>query len=1057
MGLSIYKSSAGSGKTYTLAMEYIKILLQNPLQHPHILAVTFTNKATQEMKGRILAFLTGLSNGTNESLLKQLIKDTGYSSGHIVDNSRKALQEILHNYSDFTVLTIDAFFNRIIKAFAHEMKLPLKMEVQLDIDEALNDAYDRMLLSLDINPELRSYLTEFMGHKLAQDRGWNVEREIKELGKELFKESFNVVFRSLEKVELAKIRELVTELHSEIAAVQQPLEAWGQEAFQILDELNIEISTFKGGKNSFANYFKYLAEFRVDKLELTKTQQEAIGEQEKWHKKNDPNELVILEAFNSGLNRILTDASEFWLEKKSSYWTAVLILKNIHALGLLKNINEQIKAYRDENDKILISDQNRMIGEIIGQSAVPFIYEKTGGQFRHFLLDEFQDTSAMQWINFRPLLENTLSEGGRVLIVGDAKQSIYRWRGGEMQLLLQKVTDDLPYFTNAETVKNLDSNYRSSAEIIDFNNTFFNGIGPWVEDYLESSSPLTELAYVDAEQKHTAITQPGGFLRFEFCEEETIEETVSDAKEVVDHKVLSQVADLIDEGFQFRDLALLVMTNADGNRVAALLNEQEIPVQSSESLWLKNSPLVQLLLSMLKYQQNSDDALTRAQVIVQLHQLALISVPLHETLLLAKHSNKEFLDTLPEPIRKAMRPKGGTVLQTMVKLIDELSIQQLEPDYLQRLLEIIFEYEAKNESHAGEFLEWWYEKEERHSIQAYEDQNAITIITVHKAKGLQFPVVIMPYLTRRVEPKGQQILWIENEAYPALGIDYVPIGFSSKLQQTDLAVHYTKEKEHSLIDSINMIYVAFTRPEKRLYVFGAKGADRQMNISRLIEDNLHWNMNLDPPNENGVWTIGNKAAPTSSPEDPSPFVPEESLVVSSGGQLLLRGRRDHLFEQESPTEYPIQPALVLRDLLMQLEQEEDIETTVERAIFQGDIRKGEKQQWINKVTTILQIPQLLQCMSECIRQHNGQEILAEQTILKPDKIFELEGKLVVVNIHKTPNPSQHDLIKQCVRALSNIEVKPTGTTGQLSLGIDQLSLPVEGYLLYTENAKLESI
>ena len=1057
MGLSIYKSSAGSGKTYTLAMEYIKILLQNPLQHPQILAVTFTNKATQEMKGRILAFLTGLSNGTNETLLNQLMKETGYSADHVADNSKKALQEILHNYSDFTVLTIDAFFNRIIKAFAHEMKLPLKMEVQLDIDEALNEAYDRMLLSLDINPELRNYLTEFMGYKLAQDRGWHVEREIKDLGKELFKESFNVVFRSLEKVELANIKALIAELHSEINAVQQPLQNWGEKAYQILNDLDIEISTFKGGKNSFANYFKYLAEFRVDKLGLTKTQEAAINEREKWHKKNDPDEIVILEAFDRGLNRILAEASEFWLENKSSYWTAVLILKNIHALGLLKSINEQIKAYRDENDKILISDQNRMIGEIISQSAVTFLYEKTGGKFRHFLLDEFQDTSAMQWINFRPLLENTLAEDGRVLIVGDAKQSIYRWRGGEMQLLLQKVTDDLPFFTTEDTVKNLDANYRSSAEIIGFNNTFFSGIGSWVAHHLESESPLTELAYIDANQKETPITEPGGYLRFEFCEADTTGEMKLDAREVVDQKVLTQVADLVDEGFQFRDLAVLVMTNADGNRVAALLNEQEIPVQSSESLWLKNSPVVQLLLSLLTYQQNPDDALIRAQVIVQLHQLELISVPLHPTLLLTKHSNKEFLDSLPETIRKTLRPKGGTVMQTITHLLDELNIRHLEPDYLQRFLEIIFEYETKNESHAGEFLEWWHEKEDRHSIQAHENQDAVTIITVHKAKGLQFPVVIMPYLTRRVEPKNNQILWIENEAYPSLGIDYLPIGFSPKLEQTDLELYYLREREHTLIDVINMVYVAFTRPEKRLYVFGAKGQDRQMNISRLVEDNLYWNPNLQPPDEDGVWTIGKAVGPEPCSEPGHSVVPQESLVVAPNGQLLLRGRRDHLFEQTDTAAYPIQPALILRDLLLQISDDADVEKVVDAAIFQGNLRTHEKRTWINKVEHLIQLPQLSTWMKTCVSQHNGQEILAEQTILKPDKIFQLEDRLIVLNIHKKQNPSQYDPIKQCIRALSDIEVKPSANSGQLTLGMDNINLPVEGYLLYTDTATLESI
>lgn len=1057
MGLSIYKSSAGSGKTYTLAMEYVKILLQNPLQHPQILAVTFTNKATQEMKSRILAFLMDLANDKNPGLRNQIMADTGYAADHVVDNAKKALKEILHNYSDFTILTIDAFFNRIIKAFAHEMKLPLKMEVQLDVDEALNEAYDRMLLSLDINPELRTYFTEFMGYKLAQDRGWHVEREIKDLGKELFKESFNVVFRSLERVELHKVKELLEQLQSEIAEIQKPLQDWGHEALEIIDSLGMDIATFKGGKNSFANYFKYLAEFRIDKLELTATQQAAINEPNKWHKKNDPQETAIIEAFNGGLNRILAESSEFWLEQKSKYWTAVLILKHIHSLGLLKNINEQIKAYRDENDKILISDQNRMISEIISQSAVPFIYEKTGGQFRHFLLDEFQDTSAMQWINFRPLLENTLAEGGRVLIVGDAKQSIYRWRGGEMQLLLQKVTDDLPYFVNDNTLKNLDSNYRSAEEIIGFNNTFFKGVGEWIAHYLEGESQLTELAYIDATQQTTQQTAAGGFLHFEFCEAITDEEAALDAREVVDQKVITQIADLVEEGFDYKDIALLVMTNSDGNRVATLLDDQEIPVQSSESLWLKKSAVVQLILSLLQYQQNPDDALTRAQVVAQMSQLEIISMPIHDMMMHAKRSNYDFVQALPDPIQKAIRPRGGTVLQTVSRLVSDLDLGSWEPEYLQRFLDITFEYENKNESHVGEFLEWWYSREERHSVQAFDEQNAVTIITVHKAKGLQFPVVIMPYLTRRVEPVGQQILWVENEMYPTLGIDYLPIGFTPKLKQTLLEAHYYQEREHAMVDAINMVYVAFTRPEKRLYLFGAKGDDRQMNFSRLIEDNLYWNTLIPSPNEEGVWQIGDPVPPEKAPEPPVITEPINQLTVAPGGQLLLKGKRDHLFEQESDTAPPIKTDLVLRDLLMQIETTDDLDATIERAIFQGHIRNGEKSEWTGKLKKALQIPEYQEWMQSAVHQHTAQEILTEQEVLVPDRIFELKDKLVVVNIHKSPHPTYYDGMKACVKALSRISVVAQEDAGQLSLDISEINLPVEGYLLYTSSQEIERV
>lgn len=1052
MSLSIYKSSAGSGKTYTLAKEYLKLLLQNPLQHSQILAVTFTNKATQEMKERIIKFLIALTKNQDDALLKQLKAETTYSDSHIQQNAKKALQNILHNYGDFSIVTIDSFFNSVIKAFAHELKLPLRMEVQLDTNEVLEDAYDRLMIQLGTDRELAEYITNFMFYKLDHDKGWYVEREIKDLGMQLFKESFDPVFKSLDKIELSNIKKLIEETVKYISRVNNQIKDLGNEWFELLDTYGLEISDFSYGKGGVGNFGTHLLDVNIEKLREPGTRVlGALDDLNKWHKKKDANAQAIQGCASNGLIDIINKALQIWEDEKSKYQISLMLFKNLHALGLLKNINNHIKAYRDENDKILISDQNRFINEIVSQSEIPFLYEKTGAKYRHFLLDEFQDTSTLQWVNFKPLLENALADGGRVLVVGDGKQSIYRWRGGEMTLLLQKIGDDLAFFHNKDTVKNLNENYRSKAEVIAFNNLFFKNIEATAAPLKKlAQSPLAQLAFKDVEQKTTPFTKNGGFVEINFFEKTEDEDgNKINARELVDEKLLATVKDLIAEGYNFGDLACLVFTNTQGARIAELLSAENIPVQSNDSLLLKNAASVQLLISLLKHLQNKNDELIRGEVFLLLWQMGLIDKnDFHTKILSAKSNFSDFYAILSEEMSACLGATSGNLLQQVNHLIAGFNLQEYQPEYLQRFTELVYQFEVNHESNLSDFIEWWKETNHSHCIQTPDSQNAVVITTIHRSKGLQYPVVLLPYAKRSINTKSSEILWLKNETLKEDWLDYVPLNYKSDLEDTPYKKAYEEETELSLVDALNMLYVAFTRPEDRLYIFATHKEMPTPSTASLMRAHLEKDEDLKKYFSDETFSYGEKGAAVTRVKK-SLSTAQTKLAQTDGKRPKLRKPRLCISDIKSGQVLPFQKGVLAHKLLSEINSVAEIPKVLTKAASDGIIEQGELEFWTNKLEEILSIPLLKEWRTDALEQLNEQEILTSTGIFIPDKIFVLPNKIVVLD-YKTgkPKPEHEEQVLEYVSLVSDLDLKPQNKKS------DTL---VEAYLLYTQSMELKKV
>ncbi len=439
----IYKSSAGSGKTYTLVKEYLKIVLLNPDDFRHTLAITFTNKAADEMKTRIMEKLGELAEGKDDALLNTL-KNEGVTTD-IPAQAKKVLQNILHKYSYFSVLTIDSFFHRVIRAFAKELKLHLAYNIEIDSDKALAKITDDLLAEIGSDPALTRYLEDFALSRVEESKDWKIEKEIMRIGNEIFKERF-FEKKSRLKNDVTDNRESMKQFIDTIFKITKSFESemkdCAEKANEIMDRFGLDIMDFHYGRSGVMNYL--LNKIKKGEYEPTSRIYEVYNDPKAWYGKKFYS--PVKEAVDAGLKDLLEKAVKNYENNYVTYITAKELSKSLYVIGIFKDLMEKLKDYRDEKRVMLISDTTNVLKQVIAEENSPFVYERIGNTYKYFLIDEFQDTSTYQWQNFLPLIINSLSENYFSMVVGDVKQSIYRWRNGNMKLLLEEIYKDLHNF-----------------------------------------------------------------------------------------------------------------------------------------------------------------------------------------------------------------------------------------------------------------------------------------------------------------------------------------------------------------------------------------------------------------------------------------------------------------------------------------------------------------------------------------------------------------------------------------------------------------------------------
>ena len=846
MSFTVYKSSAGSGKTYTLVREYLKIAISSEREdhYRHILAITFTNKAANEMKERILKALVGLAeNSTDIQDLKTTLgQDLGLKDEVIIYRASQILKHVLHNYADFSISTIDKFVHKVIRIFAFDLKLPLNFEVELDPTELLSKAIDELINKVGKEKELTDTLLKYTEEKAEAELSWHIENDIEHFAKSLLKEEHQNFINQLRNLSLGQFSVLRNEIRTLIKVFEDDFVALGEKGKAIIDNLDIPLSSLAHGKNGIVSYFNYWSNLRTDKLHPNSYVQKIVS-QDKWTSaKATVSDKHKIDEVKSEIIAIYIETQEVLKDSLNQYIKLKLLYDNIYGLAVLNEIEKVLTEIKSENNILHISEFNKRIATIVLNEPAPFIYERIGERYSNYLIDEFQDTSELQWQNLLPLLDNSLASGNFNMVVGDGKQAIYRWRGGDVDQFAK-----LPYlperFTKTSVVKEreqtlvrnhkaefLKTNYRSKANVVHFNNEFFKKLSQKLD---EVHHPI----YKDIEQ-NALDSKTGGYVQIdvlkaaekEFYEEKTL------------NLILSSIQNALNDGYLQKDIAILTRKNREAVLISDFLLSHQINVISSESLLVSSSFKVKLLVGVLTYLQDKTRIDAKLTILHYLYSSIEKDIG-HEVLEQAVKNDEKFLSSVAAfgVEFEAAKLIGLPLFELLNKLVKLFAINPKEDSFVSQFFEFALKQIQKKAVDIYTFLEEWEKQKDKLSIALSEGVNAVSIMTIHKSKGLQFPVVIFPFASWKGGVKDKKH-WVDVKQE---SLDILPVGLVNHkkiLEQTEYSSLYTEENGKELLDNVNLLYVAFTRPEDRLYVICS---DDKKSISKhflpIIEEFEQWN------------------------------------------------------------------------------------------------------------------------------------------------------------------------------------------------------------------------
>ena len=805
--LVVYKASAGSGKTFTLAVEYIKLLVQNPQAYRQTLAVTFTNKATEEMKMRILSQLYGIAQGLDSSqkYADKVCKELNVSPQFVRKQADEALRQLLHNYSYFRVETIDSFFQSVLRNLARELDLTANLRVGLNDVQVEETAVDQLIDSLKANDLMLQWLLRYIMDNIKEDRSWNVISQIKQFGRTIFRDYYKQQSNNLKKV-MDDNEHFFDKYTASLRKIQQDAEngmkGFAKDFFAILDQENLTSDDIAKKERGVYAFFVKLSNGQFDESIENQTVKDAKDDPAKWYTKTSDQKERIHALAENELCPLLRKAIDERPHLYLLYKSADITLKHLSQLRLLSSIEKKVHELNDNANRFLLSDTQQLLHDLIDGSDSPFIFEKIGAQLEHIMIDEFQDTSTIQWKNFKVLLQEAMShEGSSNLIVGDVKQSIYRWRNGDWRLLAG-IKDE---FTHADQLIKelpLDTNYRSTRNIIDFNNAFFKQAA-LIEDVS---------AYDDVHQKYPDEKPKTGFVEVTLLPANDYQQTTLDA-------IVTQIQTLLSQQVPATKIAILVRTNSLIPTIANYLMQTmpDINVVSDEAFRLDASPAVTVIIQAMRLLTNPDDAIARA--------------------FLAKYTTGRLDGELPAEFSDhtdALLRMPLYELAERLYVIFHLEQTSGQTAYLCAFYDQLVTYISEETTDLPTFLNEWDETLCAKTIQSPE-VNGIRIISIHKSKGLEFPHVILPFCDWRLE--HTDLLWCTPRQEPFSDLPIAPIDYSAKnMQGTIYQADYDREHQQITIDNLNLLYVAFTRASESLYVMGRRNATNTR--SPLIEQAL---------------------------------------------------------------------------------------------------------------------------------------------------------------------------------------------------------------------------
>jgi ATP-dependent exoDNAse (exonuclease V) beta subunit len=1016
-----YTASAGSGKTHTLTGEYLLRLFANPNAYRRILAVTFTNKAAAGMKSRILDELSAMAEGKHTSQMKRIAGELNMPPVKIRTLAADILSSILSDYSRFSVGTIDSFFQKIFRSFTREIGLQTNFSIQLDYSIILHEAIDDLLNELNNDEELRRWLVRYAAGLFDEGKRIDLAGSIFKLSGTIFSEQFKLLPDELRSKlsDLGNIRDFVSEMEEYISRFRTELRKLGEEGVRILDENGVDDDLLRGGKNGIGRYLRITAsgEIREPYKVIANTL-----EDDKWHSSSKCSAQVTA-ALANGLRETVSAISEMMQNRYPGYLTARLILRNIYVAAILTDVMKMLRRHTTADNSFLLADTGDLLLKVTGNDQTPFIYEKTGNEYDVFMIDEFQDTSMIQYLNFRPLIENSLAQGSDALVVGDIKQSIYRWRNGEWTILGRLLEND--FGRERVEPRLLDTNWRSREAVVNFNNSLFSMLPGILDNSLavpvkshENITPyqpflLSEI-YRDVIQQVPG-GRDGGYVRICFVE--------GDDETDRDTKVLRELPGIImqcqDDGYQASDIGILVRRKEEGIMILEYLNafrqsmaagetrNYNFNILSGESLLVGSSPAVRFIMALMIRLTDAGNMLNRSEML-RYYLLAVRPGEIRNTDISLSNIDQSEERVYPTGYRDFLARAGSKPLFTLSEEailffgLNEAAADIASLDFFQ---DQVLDFMNRRGSGLRAFTEWWLDQGAGSSVNLSGEQDSISIMTIHKAKGLQFKVVIVPFITWGFDQMNSNLLWVTPPAKPFSKAGAFPLGYQQDLVPTLFSRDYFTERCSSYLDNLNIMYVAFTRSEERLYGFSYAGTQKDAGTilksafqscitcgEGLITLSSFFNA------DTGIFEYGNKEG-SRIRREAGTLIPAQYPVYDGQTRLNLRlYGRDLLKEDTGDMKPRVRYGMVLHEILGRVRCRSDIHDAIESAVMSGFISRQAYEATERLIESMVTKPEAAGWFAEDATIMTEPEILTGSgDIRRPDRVVIRDGRATIVD------------------------------------------------------------
>ena len=1020
----IYNASAGSGKTYTLVKEYLKILLKSksPLAFRNILALTFTNKAVAEMKERIIETLQEFSEASilkgHNSMFEALTKELSIEPHILHKKSNVILETIVHNYASFDISTIDKFNHRLIRTFAFDLKLPVNFEVELDTQNLLSKAVDKLIDKAGTDEELTKILVDFAIEKADDDRSWDVSYDFTNIAQLLISENDIPYLDSLKNKTLDDFKNLKSQLIKSIDILESKIPKIAEQTLELIVNYGLQFDDFD--RSYLPKYFQKLADgdFAVNFGLVWQTK---LENNEKLYPNRVNNETAnIIDSIQPVLFENFVATREYIVQ----YKFLKNALKNITPLSVLNAINQTLKEIKEEDDLLLISEFNSLISSEIKDQPAPFIYERIGEKFKHYFIDEFQDTSQLQWENLIPLVDNAVSaenlkgDSGAIMIVGDAKQAIYRWRGGKAEQFIDLYGDYNPFFVD-KCVKNLPANYRSSKQVVEFNNSFFKHISELI-----FSNENHQRIYAESQQDSTIENE--GYVELEFLDIKNMEDE-ENKDSLHCKKITETIQKALSFGYQLKDICIITRKSKEGIAIAEYLSIEGIPIISSESLLLKNSPEVNFINSIFAIATQPKNDELKIEILSYLaeeklkltdkHSFYSLLIGLEASKLFQKLSDFELVFDFDNFLQMNLYEGAETIIR-------QFHLNEESNAYLQFYMDEVLDYSQKHNASFSGFINHWNSKKDKLSVVSPRGKDAVQIMTIHKSKGLEFPVVIFPYANQDIYFDMSPKTWFPVNGADFSGFSHLFLNLNKELEElgeqgSNIYKTYRSELE---LDTINLLYVVMTRAVEQLYII----SELDLNSNQNEKTNLYSGLFINYLKSNGKWNNHQLNYAFGNPN--KTMVSSQTRDFNFDPKFISTAREEHNltivtnsgFLWDTAQKEAQEKGNLVHNIMSKIITSIDISFVIKDFLSNGVISKEQVEELEPLVKEIVNHKKLYNMFEDGLKVYNEKDIITEEgEILRPDRIVIKDDEVFLIDYKTGIEKPSH--IQQLLRYQSILE------------------------------------